>query len=373
MSTPSHLVSSQSMHVLSVIASASSQMVPSDNANHRAPVQVFAGHQDAVICVCFYPNERKLVSGSGDGTLRIWDRNTGMVQVLSGHTGTVWDVDVTRDGKMLVSGGRDGTVRIWNGETGETMHVFEGHERLVRSVGFSRDSTRAVSGSNDGTVRVWSAETGELAFKPIECHGLVDWACYSPSGDRIASGAKSIQIWNAETGTGILSIQNSEVTSVVWTDDGTHLIGDSADHITIWNSHSGERLRTWKAHDNTNRFTTLSLSPTGTHLATSNWREKKSFVFDISTGQQVTALKHGQYSNGIAYSPSGKFIATGCDDKQVYIWEAPVFEDPQINARKVSSRVDFFLSELTIHPVAPTIVLMVPRSTGGSASGTVTK
>ncbi|KAF8838102.1 WD40 repeat-like protein [Paxillus ammoniavirescens] len=334
MSTSSRSVSSESVNAPSVVASPSSQPMSSDKASDQVPVQVFEGHERWVSCVCFYPDESKLVSGSRDGTLRVWDRKTGTVEVLKGYTNTVMDVDVSRDGKLVVGGGSDETVRIWNGESGETMHVFEGHENNVMSVEFSRDSTRVVSASDDGTVRVWSVEMGELAFEPIECHFWVNCARYSPSGDRIASGGRSIQIWNTETGSGIPSIRKSSVSSLVWTADGTHLIGVGQGNITIWNSHNGERLRTWKAHDNTTPISTLSLSPTGTHLASSNWGEKLAFVWDISTGEQVAAFKHSQNSTRIAYSPSGKFIATGCMDKKVYVWEAPMFKDPRTKAQK---------------------------------------
>ncbi|KAF8833646.1 WD40 repeat-like protein, partial [Paxillus ammoniavirescens] len=203
-----------------------------------------------------------------------------------------------------------------------------GHDHSVRSVKFSPDSSRVASGSESGIIRVWLVETGELAFEPIKCHDAARCVCYSPSGDRTASVGKGIQIWDAETGGGILSIQNSKASSLVWTADGTHVIGDGG-NISIWNSHNGERLRTWKAHDNTFAITTLSLSPTGTHLVTSNWWEKLAFVFNVSTGKQVTAFKHEQDSCGIAYSPSGKFIATACKEKKVYVWEVPAFEGPQ--------------------------------------------
>ncbi|KIJ09229.1 hypothetical protein PAXINDRAFT_102304, partial [Paxillus involutus ATCC 200175] len=335
MSTSSRSVSSESANVPSVVASTSSQPVSSENASHRMPAQVFEGHENWVDCVCFYPDESKLVSGSFDGTLRIWDRKTDTIEVLEGHTDVVWDADVSQDGKMVISGSADGTVRIWNGESGETMHVLEGHKNWVRSVEFSRDSTRVVSGSGDGTARVWSVETGELAFEPIECHGWVHCVRYSPGGDRIASGGQNVQIWNADTGSGILSIRNSYVTSLVWTADGTRVIGGGQGNVTIWNLHSGDQLHTWKAHDDTRKINTLSLSLTGTtHLATSYWGEKRVFVFDISTGEQVAAFKHSRTSKGIAYSPSGKFIATGCDDNKVYLWETPAFEDPQTKAQK---------------------------------------
>ncbi|KAF8834773.1 WD40 repeat-like protein [Paxillus ammoniavirescens] len=232
-----------------VASSDSSQSVSLKNASHLVLVQVLEGHEDCVRCACFYPDESKLVSGSEDETLRIWDRKTGAPQVLSGHTGVVWDVDVSQDGKMVVSGSGDKTVRTWNGESGETMHLFEGHEEDVRSVKFSPDSSTVVSGSEDKTVRVWSIETGELVFKPIECYGRVFCVGYSPSGDRIVYGADSIQIWNAETGVGILSIRDSSIFSLAWSADGTHIIGGGHGKVTIWNSRDGDQLRTRKAHD----------------------------------------------------------------------------------------------------------------------------
>ncbi|KIJ12413.1 hypothetical protein PAXINDRAFT_82942 [Paxillus involutus ATCC 200175] len=331
---PTRSVSPEIASVASVVSSTSSQSVSSKNASHRSvPVQVFEGHERPVFCMCFSPDENQLVGGSGDGTLLIWDRKTGAVEVLSGHTDSVYGIDVSRDEKMVVSGSDDGTVRIWDRDSRETMHVIEGHGGSVRSVEFSADSSRVMSGSIDGTIRVWSVETGELAFEPIECRhgGFVYCARYSPSGDRIASAATSVQIWDAETGNGILSIRNpNTISSLVWTVDSTHIIGDSSFDITIWNAYNGEQLRTWKVHDHIGTYvTTLSLSPTGTYLASSNWGKKTTFVFDISTGEKVKSFEHGKNSYGIAYSSSGEFIATGCIDKKVYVWEAPVIEDPQ--------------------------------------------
>ncbi|KAF8836814.1 WD40 repeat-like protein [Paxillus ammoniavirescens] len=298
------------------------------NASHPVPIQVLEDRDDWARCVCFYADESKVVSGSSDHTLRIWDRKTGAAQVLSGHTGWVWDVDVSRDGKMIVSGSSDKTVRIWNGESGETMHVFEGYGESVNSVEFSRDSSRVVSGCDDHTVRVWSVGTGELIFEPIECHGRVLCVRYSPSGDRIASGGNSVKIWNAGTGNRILSIRNSPVASLAWTADAAHLIGGGWGEVVIWNSDNGEQLRMWRAHGGLIRG--LSLSPTAaTHLATSNWWHKTAFIFDISTGEQVAALEHDGNVQGIAFSPSGRLLATGCEDNKLYLWEAPTSEHPQ--------------------------------------------
>jgi WD40 repeat protein len=163
----------------------------------------------------------------------------------------------------------------------------------------------------------------------------------------------SVQIWNAETGDGIVSIRNSSVLSLAWTADGTHVIGGRKGKVTIWNSVDGGQLRTWKAH---NGWIELSLSPTSTHLATSDssWNGKSAFVFDTSTGKQITTLKHDGNVNGIAFSPSGWLIATGCDDNKIYLWEAPASEGPQTKVSLVP-RIDFFFNELMLLVGSPCI------------------
>ncbi|KIJ13713.1 hypothetical protein PAXINDRAFT_170229, partial [Paxillus involutus ATCC 200175] len=352
MYTPSRSVSPDIANVPPVIASISSQSVSSENASHLVPVQISEGHEHAVYCACFCPDENRLVSGSNDKTLRIWDRTTGEVEVLSGHTGTVLEVDVSWDGKAVASGSEDNTVRIWDLGSGEMSHVCEGHEYFVRSVQFSPDSRSIVSGSYDHTVRVWSVETGELAFEPIKCHGSVYCVRYSPDGDRIASGAHSVQIWDAETGVGIFSIRNSLVVSLAWTANiyDTHVIGGGLGEVTIWDSENGEKLRTLKAHDN-NILVKVSLSPSGSHLATRGWNDKTALVFDISTGEQVAEFQHNGNVNKIAYSPSGQFIATACSDGKVCLWDAAAFKDPP--AKSPASSFSFFLDQPAIPPAGP--------------------
>ena len=80
-------------------------------------------------------------------------------------TNSVTSVAFSPDGTRIVSGSYDNTVRVWDAATGQAVHdePMRGHEDGVTSVAFSPDGTRVVSGGGvfDNTVRVWDALTGE--------------------------------------------------------------------------------------------------------------------------------------------------------------------------------------------------------------------
>ncbi|KAL0957195.1 hypothetical protein HGRIS_003287 [Hohenbuehelia grisea] len=81
-------------------------------------------------------------------------------------------VAFSHDGTRIVSGSTDQTIRIWDATTGEQVgEALSGHDDWVRSVAFSRDGTRIVSGSDDLTIRIWDATTVAVKFD----QALLEW------------------------------------------------------------------------------------------------------------------------------------------------------------------------------------------------------
>ena len=112
-----------------------------------------------------YGDKKKSVWKVVVGLRKVWD---ACEQVLLGHSNFVLSVIFSPDGSRIVSGSADNTVRIWNAVTGESEAELRGHSSGVTSVAFSPDGSRLVSGSNDMTVRIWNVVTGESegSFRP---------------------------------------------------------------------------------------------------------------------------------------------------------------------------------------------------------------
>ena len=198
------------------------------------------GHSGYVYSVAYSPDGTKIISGSYDKTIKIWNTNTGQcLKTLEGHLYFVNSVAYSPDGTKIISGSGDGTIKIWNANTGKCLKTLNGHKYSVESVAYSPDGRKIISGSRDKTIKIWNANIGRY-LQILEGHSDdVNSVTYSPDGRKIVSGSddNTIKIWNAKTGQCLKTLEGNSgsVYSVAYSPDGTKIVGGSYDGtIKIW-------------------------------------------------------------------------------------------------------------------------------------------
>ena len=102
-----------------------------------------------------------------------------MLPPLRGHDDWIRSVAVSPDGSKIISGSDDKTIRVWDATTGvEMMPPLRGHDDWILSVAFSPNGSKIISTSYDGIRRVWDASTGVVLPRP-------PIAPHNPSGPAI--------------------------------------------------------------------------------------------------------------------------------------------------------------------------------------------
>ena len=163
------------------------------------------GHTDQVVCVAFSADGKRIISGSEDRTIRIWDAQTGITALgpLKMHTGGLVCVTFSPDGTRFASGAKDRVVLLWDAVTGKVIsRPFKGHTESAVCLGFSPDGKRMITGSLDETICIWDTEKPGGNITTLMGHtGPVTCAIFTPDGKRIVSGSEdyTVRIWDTNS------------------------------------------------------------------------------------------------------------------------------------------------------------------------------
>ncbi|MBL8924529.1 MAG: serine/threonine protein kinase [Myxococcaceae bacterium] len=249
----------------------------------KEPGRLLPGHSGAVRALLSSPDGRTLFSGSADGTVRVWNLETGREQrVLSGHSQSVNALAISPDGRLLFSGGEDDTVRVWDLTTSEGR-VIDRRPDAVNALSVSPTADTLVIGCEDGTVLL--LELSSNLVTPFGRHQRPVYAvAFSPDGRLVASGA-----WD-----GSLEVRARSDASLV-----AALKGHSGSVLSLAFSPSGALLAS------AGRDTTIRL------WSTTTWVEKQAL------------LGNTQKTYAIAWAADESMLASAGADGTSRVWAGP--------------------------------------------------
>jgi len=296
--------------------------LPPDAIARLGPIR--KRHSNKVNCVCFCLDGKRAISGSYDGTLALWDVESGKrIRAFGGVLAGATSLCLSPDGKQVISGSDDKTLSLWDVETGKRIRTFKGHSDDVRSVCFSPDGKRVISGSADKTLALWDVESGNRIHAFAGRSGVTS-VCFSPDGKRVISGAydDTLSLWDVETGRQIRTLKghSSRVTSVCFSPDGKRAVSGSFDRtLALWDLYTGTRIRTFEGHSS--MVTSVCFSPDGKRII-SGCHDKTLALWDVESGKRIQTFSgHSKDVTCVRFSPSGRRIISGSSDTTLLVWQ----------------------------------------------------
>ncbi|MCC5654213.1 hypothetical protein LC609_31430, partial [Nostoc sp. XA013] len=286
--------------------------------------QPFQGHRDSVNSVAISPDGQMIVSGSRDNTIRLWNiQGRPIGKPFDGHQGYVTAVAFSTDGQMIASGSWDKTVRLWDLGGNIISQPFYGHEDVIFSVVFSTDSQMIASGSWDNTVRLWDIQ-GHPIGKPFWGHEREVYSvAFSPDGQKIVSGSRdrTLRLWDL-AGSLIgqpLSGHEDSVLSVAFSPDGQKIVSGSGDNtVRLWDLVGNTIGQPFREHENI--VWSVAFSPDGQKIVSGS-RDRTLRLWDLTGNSLAYPFKgHESSVNSVAVTPDEQKIVSGSGDGIVRLW-----------------------------------------------------
>ncbi|HUA65283.1 MAG TPA: protein kinase [Alphaproteobacteria bacterium] len=287
-------------------------------------LQTLRGHLGSVVDVAFFPDGRRVLTASADGTAKIWNAASGEeLMTLAGHRDRLICACVSPDGRRIVTCSRDRTARVWDADTGRELLTIKGHDGWVTAAAFAPDGQRIVTCDVHGNAIIWRPSSGQELFRFRDVTGFTK-VVWSKDGQRLVTCGydKTVKIWNAADGKVMSSLagHRDRAPGVAFTPDGRDIITASLDGTAkVWDGSNGTELLTLQDSKGLN---SVAVSPDGRWIVTSGENRTAEF-WDPESGTELFVLKgHEDFVFTVAFSPDGRQLITGSGDGTAKIWES---------------------------------------------------
>ena len=297
---------------------------------------ILKGHTNEVRAIAISQDNHFVASGScanlvGDtcqeGAVILWDlrQATDIWQLNDSlHDGWITGLDFSPTGDYLVVSSDDGTVAMWDVETGELVHEFIGHEGAVNAVDYHPTEAQILTAGDDGIILLWDVATGNIIHRFTEHSGAVNDVVFNQDGTEILSGSedKLVILWNTQTGEPIITYEQSASTAI-----GIHAVAFDPAHS--WVLGSNTQIVTWDketaefvhVEGTSLRLAGLAVGADGTtYDGSGRFVRLVNSLIDGTNVSERLLYDHDGLISMVTVSLDNQILLTGATDGAIRIW-----------------------------------------------------
>ena len=284
-------------------------------------------HQEPVMAAAFSPDGQAVLTRA-DTTAQLWRVPTGKpFGRPMKHTAFMTSMAFSRpDGRIIVTGSEDGTARLWDAAQGTCIGPDLRHGAAINVVAFSPDGSTILTGGDDGIAQLWNVASGERIGRPLRHAKAIRVAAFSPDGQTILTGSEdgTARLWEAATGkpNGPSLPHHKAITAVAFNPRGQSILTASQDGTArLWRSPAGTAIGRPMPHQDV--VNAAAFSPDGRMVGTGS-EDGTARLWEAVTGKPVSPpIRHQWAINAVSFSPDGSTVLTGSDDRTAQLWQVP--------------------------------------------------
>ncbi|WP_321508189.1 DUF4062 domain-containing protein [uncultured Methanoregula sp.] len=282
---------------------------------------------DSILCIASSKDGDLYFSGSRAGFLKGYDKYSGEI-FCKKYSSMIKTVTLTPDEKKVVFGMNDNTLKVWDLITDQELASLTGHANHVNAVAVTPDGSQIISGSSDNTLKVWDLGTyHELAsLKGHANH--VNAVAVTPDGSQVISGSSdnTLKVWDLGTYHELASLTGhaNHVNAVAVTPDGSQVISGSSDNtLKVWDLGTYHELASLTGH--ANHVNAIAVTPDGSQVISGS-SDNTLKVWDLGTYHELASLTgHADHVNAVAVTPDGSQVISGSSDNTLKVWDLKNF------------------------------------------------
>lgn len=224
--------------IIAISAGSKIRIFKSDNGEELV-FDNTGGHHGWIRNLCFNHSGNTLASVGEDKSIILWDMDKRkFMKQIFGHASSVYAVDFSKDDRKMVTGSNDMTIRQWDVASGKQIGAsITGHKSVVLCVRYNSNDSLILSSSGDQTACLWKTD-GTLVNHFVGASGYMTDAIFGLTEDEIitASADKYIRIWCLRTGkeTARLGGHFGGVSRLALFEDGILVSSDNIGRINVW-------------------------------------------------------------------------------------------------------------------------------------------